>query len=559
MKYKIICNDYDLELIERLLKVRWITDNKDLFLNANIKDYWIDPFKLNDMWKSVDRIFKAISNWEKIMIFGDYDVDWITSSFILYDFIKKYLWYKKISIQYPNRKNDWYWIKNKHIDEIKWKWVSLIITVDNWITSVEEWKYAKKLWIDMIITDHHHKWEKIPQTLAVVNPKISSEYNFKDLAGVWVAFKLISALLTKTDFWKEKQNEIFKYYLPIVAIWTVADVVPLVWENRTFVKKWLELINKNSDKIHKPLKWFIDFLNIKNIDTFHIWFMIWPRINASWRMLSPYESLYALMYEWEKQYQQLKKIEELNTERKKIQDAMLNKAKEIIDLDKFFLSACSDEFHEWIVWIVSGRITEKYNKPSMIVSINKEKNIAVWSLRWPSYFSVIDMLQKNWDLMERFWWHSQAWWLSVKLENLEKLTERFEEYCKKNISEENLEKQINIDTKILKDERNTNILQDIEKISPFGEWNQNPIFLIENIDIEKVDKVWKNWNWHIKIHWKLWWEKINVLFWKEWNNLEKYSNMEKISVIWYIKKDNFNWWYFVEWKNYIDSSWKIID
>lgn len=189
------------------------------------------------MEKAVERIIEAVKNKEKIMIFGDYDVDGITSSYILYEFITKFLNYKNVSIQYPDRIKEGYGIKKEHIDDIKKKNVDLIITVDNGIASLQEAIYAKEQGIDLIITDHHQDLEAIPEAVAVVNPQISPNYPFKGLAGVGVSFKLICAMLTKSTFNAKQRNEIFNYFLPVVAIGTVADVVPLIGENRVIVKK----------------------------------------------------------------------------------------------------------------------------------------------------------------------------------------------------------------------------------------------------------------------------------------------------------------------------------
>ena len=145
MKYKILYENKDLNLIERLLKIRGIDENADIFLDPKIKDYRLDPMKLNDMPKAVERIIQALKNNEKIMIFGDYDVDGITSSFILFKFFTKFLKYRNISIMYPDRIEEWYGIKNSHLDEMKEKWVSLVITVDNWITNIQEVEYAKEI------------------------------------------------------------------------------------------------------------------------------------------------------------------------------------------------------------------------------------------------------------------------------------------------------------------------------------------------------------------------------------------------------------------------------
>ena len=198
MNYELLYENTAEDLIRRILTVRKIDDDIEHFLDPRIADYRLDPFLLHDMEKAVERILLAIKNNEKIMIFGDYDVDGITSSYLLYAFFTEFLNYKNISIQYPNRMTDGYGMKVKHVDEIKAKDVKVIITVDNGITSINEALHAKEHGIDLIITDHHHVLASVPEGFAVVNPQISPNYPFKGLAGVGVAFKLTCAILTKS-------------------------------------------------------------------------------------------------------------------------------------------------------------------------------------------------------------------------------------------------------------------------------------------------------------------------------------------------------------------------
>jgi single-stranded-DNA-specific exonuclease len=222
-------------------------------------------------------------------------------------------------------------------------------------------------------------------------------------------------------------------------------------------------------------------------------------------------------------------------------------AEKNIDLDSKMLIAEHEDFHEWIVWIVSWKITEKYNKPSVVFKIDNEKWLAVWSLRWPEYFNVIEMLQQNADILERFWGHKWAGWLSVKLENLPELKERIKQYCAEKISDEDLEKITYIDTKFYENERDTELIKKIANLWPFGEWNPEPQFLFENIQIENIQKVWKNGNGHMKISWLLWSKKIDFLFWWKWDMVENIENKKEISIVWKIKKDDFNGWYSVVW------------
>ena len=544
MRYQILNQDADLSLIQRLLKVRNVSDAPQDFLNPSIANYRLDPFLLNDMEKWVDRIIDAMKRKEKIMIFGDYDVDGITSSFSVYKFISYFLGYKNISIRYPNRVEDGYGLKNKHLDAMKNEGVQLIITVDNGIASVEEAKYAKELWIDMVVTDHHHALETLPDVCALINPQVSPLYPFKWLAGVGVAFKLINALLSKSTFSKEKKNQIFNYFLPIVAIGTVADVVPLVQENRVIVKRGLELMNYHPDLLPKGLQGFLNFLNLKGkIDTFHIGFVIGPRINAGGRIESPYDSLRIFLSEWEHQLPYLERIESINTERRRMQDQAFRVAEKQVNPDQNFLFVCDESFHEGIVGIVSGRITEKYYKPSAVFKLDLEKKQAVASLRGPDYFNVIEMIIQASPYLKRFWGHKGAWGLTVDLEHLDTVLSIFQNYCQSCITSEQLEKVIQVDTRLLSHEWNAEELSEIEQLAPFGEGNQEPNFLLEGIKVEKVEKVWKNGGSHLKIYGKFGEQPISSLFSSK--GVEIDSIWSQVSIVGAVKRDSYNWGFYV--------------
>ncbi|MCX6824212.1 MAG: single-stranded-DNA-specific exonuclease RecJ [candidate division SR1 bacterium] len=548
MNYHVIHDNPDEDLLTRLFKVRGIDDDIESFLDPKISDYRLDPFLLNDMDKAVDRIITAVKNKDKIMVFGDYDVDGVTSSYIMYEFITRFLKYKKVSIQYPDRIKEGYGIKKIHIDDMKKKGVNLIITVDNGIASLQEAIYAKQQGIDLIITDHHQDLESIPEAVAVVNPQVSPNYPFKGLAGVGVTFKLICALLSKSSFDQKERNHIFNYFLPIVTIGTVADVVPLIHENRVIVKKGLKLLNSRKH-LPESLKGFLEFLNIKGtIETYHIGFIIGPRINAGGRIRSPYDSLYALLYSGEKQIEYLDNLELINTERRKIQENMFKEAEGMLDLSKRILVAYHEEFHEGIVGIVSGRLTEKYHKPSMIMKIDQERKLAVASLRGPEYFSIIDMLKANGDLLERFGGHRGAGGLTVKLEHLETIIQKFSEYCENIITDDHLIKSVKVDTKIYEHERNNETLENIEKFAPFGEGNKEPVFLLENVSINKIEKVGTRGKCHLKIHGTFGNKKMVSMFRGKGDEVEAFIKRHEapVSLIGKIRKDTFNGGFYLE-------------
>lgn len=543
MKYNILQTNYDKPFIERLLEIRQIQDWSQFF-QPDFSNSRRDPFDLNDMESAVDTLIKAMKKRKKLVIFGDYDVDGITASYCLYQFFYKFLNYENVEIKYPSRQKDGYGLKTWHLDEMKEAGAELVITVDNGITSIEEAKYAKKIWLDLIITDHHHPLDEIPEAIAVVNPQISPNYSFKGLAGVGVAFKVIMAMLTRSKMTKEKKNQIFNYFLPVVAIWTVADIVPLIDENRWIVKRGLEMMNYEKDKIPVSLKGFLESLSLReNIDTYHIGFQIWPRINAWWRIASPEDSLQVLLTEWDAQKPYLEAINTINGERQEMQAEMLGIAEEMVDLQRKILIAASDEFHEWVIGLVAGRLSEKYHKPSMIFKKDTEKGTASASLRWSDYLNVIEMIMEHRDLLERFGWHKGAGWLTVRLEKLDELCENITNRCEKNIRDEDMGKMLLVDTQIFLSDWNDENLKKLDIFAPFGEGNQEPLFLFEGLKIVSSKKIWKNEK-HLKVQVMRGETCFNVVMRGKWEMADEIAG--EISLIGKVRRDWFNGWWCVE-------------
>ncbi len=552
MTYKVLYENPDESLIQRILTLRNIDCDIQDFLNPSFKQYRGDPWILSDMQKAVQRIISAMQNKEKIMIFADYDVDGVTSSYMLYTFVRKYIGYKDISIEYPDRFKDGYGLKSHHLDVIKAKWCSVVITVDNGITSVAEALHAKQIGIDLIITDHHEVAEwGVPDAYAVVNPQTSPEYLFKGLCGAAVSFKVINALMEKTDRPRARKQKVFNYFLPIVAIATVADCVPLIKENRVLVQKWFHIINNKRSTIPAGLQGLLKYLNItKPIDSFHVWFMIGPRINAGGRVGTPFDSLRMLLYEGEKQLEHLDKLEWLNTERKSLQDTAHKEAEAQVDPEKMMVIAVSEDFHEWIVGIVAGRLCEKYNKPTAVFSINKEEWKAVASLRWPKYFHVVDMLKTLDDVLLRYGGHKQAGWLSCSVDTLPTVIERMENYCAEHIKAKDLEQPMEVDTRLYEHERTKEELHGIDQLAPFGIGNEEPLLLVEKLIVTDIERVGKNGWAHLKLHAELGWNKLHSLFWKQGENNDNIGKGE-ISLIGKIKPDSYNGGYFVEGKKVV--------
>lgn len=552
MKYKILNEEYDKPLLDRLFKIRWIESEQEKkdFLNPSFKNFWHDFNLLSDMEKSVNRVMEAIEKDQRIVIFGDYDVDWVSATYLLFYFFYKILQYKHVSFRLPSRA-DGYGIRNKHLDELKTKWVELVITVDNWVTAIWEMEYAKEIGLDVIVTDHHSPLETLPKAFSIVNPKTSPDYPFLDLAWVWVAFKFVSAIASKINLDNQTKERIMNLFLPIVALWTVTDCVKLVDENRLLLKKWLEIIN-NPQRVPDNIKHFMSFLNIKKMDSYHIWFVVWPRLNASWRVHKPDDSFQVLFQHNKKvQSKYIEKLEEMNTQRRQKQSDIYKDSEKLVDLSKNILIA-SWEFHEWVIWIVAWKLTEKYNKPSIIMHIDKKKKLAVASCRAPSYFNIVNMLEEIWWdwLLDRFGGHAQAWWLTCKLKNLDKFKELAYKYTE-SISPKDLEKTLMLDSKITEKDLLDTDLSDILSLAPFWEWNREPVFLIEDVKISKIDFVWKNKK-HLKIHGKCWSVDISLIRWSGASMLDKISNKERVSFVVTLEEDTYRKGFYFKIKEILD-------
>lgn len=493
-------NDSEFRDISDILSKRF--DNK-------LSDYDItdlhDPYLLNDMDKAIDRIKIAVNEKQRIVIFWDYDVDWVTSTSILVHFFKK-IW-AQISYRLPHRVKDWYWMKKYFIDELKPLDVKLIITVDCWTKDIDVIKYAKENWIDIIVTDHHAVPDVIPkEAIAIINPKRKDcNYPFKHLAWAWVSYKLMMAL-AKEYFTNEDYLKYLNESIDIAAIWTVADCMPLIWENRIIVSLWLNRI-KNSRSIW--IKKLISDKIEEDLDADIFWFLIWPRINAAGRLDTPYKALNLILNNWDKIDDVIFEIENINTRRKELTKLFYEDSLTKIDGKNKILFYDSQEIEHWIIWIVAWRLTEEFHKPSIVLKDEWEKLVA--SCRSPEYFSIINILEKYKEYFLHFWWHKQAAWFSISKEVYpifkEKITQEIN-----NIDFQDDIKIINIDKIVTIDQLWFNLFEKTQQFKPFWIWNPKPIFLFRDLSIDWVDYMWKTKD-HITIKNKYWLKIVGFNMW----------------------------------------------
>lgn len=477
-----ICEKYNLnKVIGKIIVNRHVVNDEDvrIFITPTRDDFH-NPFLFKGMDIAVDRIIKAINNKEKILIYGDYDVDGITSTTVL----KKYLMDMGIPVDtyIPNRLHEGYGLNKNAIDTIKERNIDLIITVDCGISAIEEVDYAVRLGMDIIVTDHHEVGEKLPNALAVIDAKRKDNtYPFRALAGVGVVFKLIQALSIKLEI---KPEEYLKY-LDLVCVGTISDIVPLEGENRTIAKLGLMLIKVTRNL---GLRELIKSSGYKEIDSNTISFGVAPRINACGRMGHEEEALKLFLAEdLESATKITKELNEYNTLRQSTEKAIYEEA--VQQIEKNHLDANNSivlggkGWHHGVIGIVSSKVTDKYYKPSILLSF--EDNIAKGSGRSVPGFDLYEGLAKCEDLLEKYGGHSMAVGLTLKKENLENFKERFEQIAKeKNIKE--LVPIIYIDDELKLKDINMDLVKSISILEPFGEANKVPLFLIRNLKIDSI-------------------------------------------------------------------------
>lgn len=456
-------------------------DEIEKFLSRDLSVMY-DPFLMCDMNKAVERILSAKNGGEKITIYGDYDVDGITAIAILY----KHLSDMGISVGYyiPDRMQEGYGVNREALDKIKAAGTSLIITVDTGITAVEECEYAREIGLDVIVTDHHECKEKIPDVYAAIDPKRKDcGYPFKSLAGVGVVFKLIQALDGNKSL-----PDLMEKYADLMCLGTVADISPLVDENRIIVTEGLKRFNKTKNI---GLKALIDVsTGGKTITTSTIGYIIAPRINASGRLGCASRSVELFLTDDEENARKLAdSLCEENTLRQQTEQKMFKEALEYIEnhpeiKDDKILVIPHENWHHGIVGIVSSKITEKFYKPSILFAIDGTE--AKGSGRSVSGFNLFDALENSSDLLEKFGGHELAAGLTIKAENIEAFRQRINDYSKDSISEAMLMPTIMLDAAIKVPYITIDTVHEINRLQPFGVDNPTPAFAVKNIKIHKI-------------------------------------------------------------------------
>ncbi len=486
-KWNIKSEDQGLDLIEKLLKNRGISskEEKDIFFDGSFEQL-LDPMSLKDMDKAIKRIQSAVENGEKIMIFGDYDVDGITGTAIVYDFLKKQG--ADVSYTLPDREKDGYGLKDYFIDKFHEEDVKLIITVDSGTSNLEEIKRAKKYGIDTVVTDHHTMPAELPPAVAIVNPhQTDCPYENKEICGSGIAFKLISAL-APLYMDKEAADTYIKSQIGIAALGTVGDCMSLLnQENRVMVKEGLNSLMQGS---HPGISKLLDDSGAKkdDITSITLGFHIGPRINAAGRLDVPDHSLELLLGNLEK----VEILNKLNEQRKGLLEEYMKGVHRYMESRPLphIVVIVSKAWRSGLLGLIASRVAETYGRPAIVMQDKGDTLVA--SMRSVNNFDITGLLRENMrDLFTAFGGHVMAGGFTLPKDNLLDFLEKVKAAGEKAIDPEDFKATLHLDCEINPSEVSMETVESLKPLGPFGQDNPEPAVVIKNtkiLDIRPVGK-----------------------------------------------------------------------
>ncbi|MFA7319812.1 MAG: single-stranded-DNA-specific exonuclease RecJ [Parcubacteria group bacterium] len=456
-----------------------------------------DPFKIVGMEKAVERIKSAKEKKEPVAIYGDYDADGVTATAVLKEALMD-VGFPEVICYFPDRQTEGYGLNEKALEHLKAQGVKLIITVDCGITNVVEVEKAKDWGMDIIITDHHHVPDELPAAVALINPNIpESGFEFKELAGVGVAFKLATALYERLA---KKKSEQLKWALDLVAIGTIADCVPLLGENRVLVKYGLLVLSKTR-RVGLLEMFKVGRINISedNVPDAHtVAFQIAPRINAAGRIDHASASYNVLVGDDPVAARVLAlELEDKNQKRQKITIEIFREVQVLANnsfKDRRFIFASNAHWPMGILGLVAGKITEEFKKPSMI--LQHQEGMFRGSLRSVPEVDLMEIIKRCATLVEKFGGHSQAAGVSVLPENIEKFCAKMAAEVEKELEGKEIMSVIEIDSEISAEDIGWELVSGLKKMEPFGVGNREPIFCARNfiiVDAKIVGNGQKHW------------------------------------------------------------------
>ena len=484
------------ENLATLLVQRGITNYEEskVFFRPSLSQLH-DPFLMKDMDKAVERVLRAINENEKVLVYGDYDVDGTTAVAVVYTYLKPFFKKKKIEFYIPDRYTEGYGISHKGIDYAADNGFKLVIALDCGIKAVERVEYANERGVDFIICDHHRAGDVIPNAVAVLDPKRPDcNYPYDELSGCGVGFKLITALSMRGLGSIEKVHEL----LDLLAVSIAADIVPITGENRVLAYYGLKLLNKNPRPGIEAILQHANIVRrkeeesdgIENVLTRELTisdlvFLIGPRINAAGRIDKASDSVRLLIAENKEHAEKLAaSINDLNDMRREFDNNITKEALDMIAADEKLKNASStvvfnEQWHKGVIGIVASRLTDYYYRPTIVLT--RANDLITGSARSIKNFDIYDAIDNCSDLLEHFGGHKYAAGLSMKPENLPEFQRRFEEYVSQHLVAEDSVPEIEVDLKIRFSDITPKFMRILNQFAPFGPGNLAPIFWTDDI------------------------------------------------------------------------------
>lgn len=478
-KAQQLAQQYDLPIFSAmLLTLRGITEPseiEDFFSgDAELKD----PFEIKDMDKAAERVREAVVSYQKICVYGDYDCDGVTSTAIMYNYLESVG--ANVMYYIPDREGEGYGMNKAAVERLKNENVRLILTVDNGISAIEEVDYAAQLGIDVVITDHHKPQSILPKACAVVDPhRLDCPSSFKHYSGAGLALKLVTAL--EGDSLSSVEN-----YADLAALGTIADLVSVSGENRKIIKAGLQAL-ENTERI--GLRMLCEKAAVDTISAGTVAFRLAPRINAAGRLSSPYEALDLFITEDEEfAEKQAEHLNALNAERQDIEEKIYREAETLLQNHKEYaydriIVLDGTGWHAGVIGIVSSKITEKYGKPSLIIS--RDGTMAKGSGRSVKGFSLVDAVFACSEYLTRFGGHPMAVGFSLNTEKIEDFRRAINAYAAEHCPTMPLA-ELKVDCKLNPKSVSLDIAKQLQYFEPFGYGNPKPTFALMNMSLDKI-------------------------------------------------------------------------
>jgi len=475
-----------IPIMQQILYNRGISSEEEAERYLNTDSSFYDPYLFNDMEKAIQRVIQAIDSHEKIAVFGDYDADGITSTVVMSEALEFF----GADVQpYLPERDDGYGVNTKAIEYLYNQGISLVITVDCGIRSPEELKFAKDLGMTVIVTDHHEPAAYLPDVHSIICPKVEGEnYPEKNLAGVGVAFKFVQALfLAKTELMENADR-----WLDLVAIGTVADVVPLLGENRLLVAKGLRTL-RFTERLGLKSLIGVSGLEASKLSAFDISFGIAPRLNAAGRMDSPMKALNLLVSRKPSEIVMLsQELDDLNKYRQNETIKIHELAQKSFDKDRWIITVLGKDFNAGLVGLVSAKLTESFYQPSIVGFMGEEFTRA--SCRSIPEFHITQALDRCEHLLIRHGGHALAAGFTVENEKISDLIEALEKIAEEELTAEDLKPRIMIDMEIGMRDLPEDILMELDKLEPIGADNPMALFLSRDVKVVHAKAVGKKDN-----------------------------------------------------------------